>query len=219
MDIRKMIGKEIEGKYGIFTITGIIDNSKKTTRYEVEFKKTKHKMFAMAKTIKSGIVKDPYFENVQFVAKSGIWEKTKENKHFKSIWSGMIARCYNKKHEAYIRYGAKGVYVTEEWLCFENFLNDAKYIEGFNQEKFDNSELELDKDIKKLGYYSKESCKWVSFQENNKGKINEKTFYVDGKETNGLRLFCKENNLPFTSVQRAIKQNKLYRGFQFNESN
>lgn len=40
-------------------------------------------------------------------------------------WSSMHTRCLNPKHEAYPRYGGRGITVCERWLhSFENFLTD-----------------------------------------------------------------------------------------------
>lgn len=39
------------------------------------------------------------------------------------IWYGMIMRCYDDKNKDYLSYGAKGVYVSDEWRLYSNFKN------------------------------------------------------------------------------------------------
>lgn len=47
----------------------------------------------------------------------------KETKVYKS-WRSMRARCLDKTHKSYSRYGARGIHVCDRWLIFENFLAD-----------------------------------------------------------------------------------------------
>ena len=87
-----------------------------------------------------------------------------------SRWSGMLHRCYNKSSSGYLHYGAKGVYVCEEWLTFSNFYMwfIENYIEGY----------EIDKDIKGVldekgnKYYSPESCMFVSSEDNQNERLS-----------------------------------------------
>lgn len=83
-------------------------------------------------------------------------------------WYSMFVRCYSEKfHEKRPTY--KDCYVCERWLLFSNFISDFKLINGYDEEKFLNGELELDKDIKSNGKnkeYSLENCMLVSALEN-----------------------------------------------------
>lgn len=84
----------------------------------------------------------------------------------------MIARCYDKNCKSYTRYGEKGVAVCKRWYRFDHFLEDLPHIDDYNEEKFNNGELELDKDLKQysLPYnkriYSLETCTFVTPKEN-----------------------------------------------------
>src|SRR4051812_12317508 len=40
------------------------------------------------------------------------------------IWTGMMQRCTNRKHEHYEDYGGRGISVDDRWLNFETFLED-----------------------------------------------------------------------------------------------
>lgn len=92
-----------------------------------------------------------------------------ENKKYYGIWRDMLGRCYdqnNKRYKANIN-----VVVCKRWLCFENFLEDCPKIDGWDEQKFQNGEIVLDKDKKqryqKNKVYSKDTCSWLSASENN----------------------------------------------------
>ncbi|MFZ4779370.1 MAG: recombinase family protein, partial [Terrimicrobiaceae bacterium] len=42
----------------------------------------------------------------------------------RAVWNGMKARCSNPEHEAFPRYGGRGIKVCERWEVFENFISD-----------------------------------------------------------------------------------------------
>lgn len=80
-----------------------------------------------------------------------------------NVWTGMNARCNNPNNIGYSDYGAKGVYVSDDWNesnpeGLENFFSDmeATYKPGYV----------LDKDIRaipgKPKCYSKDTCVWVT---------------------------------------------------------
>ena len=85
-------------------------------------------------------------------------------------WQSMIKRCYSEKvHEK--RHTYKNCVVCQRWLLLSNFVEDFKLIDGYNDEKFLNGELELDKDIKSNGQnkeYCLENCILISKSENSK---------------------------------------------------
>ena len=82
----------------------------------------------------------------------------------------MLERCYSEKyHETRPTY--KNCSVCKKWLLLSNFINDFKLIDGYDDEKFLNGELCLDKDIKSNGEnkeYSLENCLLVSKGENSR---------------------------------------------------
>lgn len=79
------------------------------------------------------------------------------------IYSGMKARCYNKKATHYIDYGSRGITVCKEWLDdFMNFYNWAM-THGYSDD------LTIDR-IDVNGNYCPENCRWtdIGTQQNNK---------------------------------------------------
>lgn len=77
-------------------------------------------------------------------------------------------RCNNKNHKEWKNYGGRGVTFDPKWQSVSGFIDDVDKIDGWNEEEFLNHKLQLDKDMKVEGnkLYSKETCMWVSPQEN-----------------------------------------------------
>ena len=84
-------------------------------------------------------------------------------------WHSMKARCYNKNHSAYSRYGGRGIKVCDSWLnSLENFVKDMGIRpDGMTLDRIDND-----------GNYTPDNCKWSTKHEQviNR-RINRKITY------------------------------------------
>ncbi len=77
-------------------------------------------------------------------------------------WIAMKARCNNLQHPEYKNYGGRGISVCRRWeLDFKNFLEDM----GSKP----SSTATLDR-INVNGNYTKENCRWISIQEQQKNR-------------------------------------------------
>lgn len=77
-------------------------------------------------------------------------------------WASMIQRCHNPKSINYCHYGARGIFVCDEWRDFKRFKKWAD-ISGFK------SSLQIDR-IDNYKGYSPDNCRWVTRSENNRNK-------------------------------------------------
>ena len=89
-------------------------------------------------------------------------------------WDAMKSRCLNPKDKDYkTRYGSKGITVSNEWLQFQNFLNDmGSRPEGMTLDRIDGTK----------GYYNG-NCKWATAleQANNRKDTNMLSFLGETK--------------------------------------
>lgn len=102
------------------------------------------------------------------VASCGCWNVDSHTTHgmaytsLHNVWTGMKQRCTNEKHNAYHRYGGRGIYVCDDWKTFENF-RDWALTNGYDPT------LTIDRKDNSRGYYP-ENCRWVDnvTQQNNR---------------------------------------------------
>lgn len=100
-------------------------------------------------------------------------------------WKVLIARCYDRQHDAYPYYGQKGVHVCDQWLRFSNFRREVKELDGWSEKLAHWDEYQLDKDILGTGFrYSLETCTWASRADNQRAKYHQRHYLVhDSGET------------------------------------
>jgi hypothetical protein len=79
-------------------------------------------------------------------------------------WQSMITRCTNPKHEAWARYGGKGITICARWIGddgFQNFLSDmGERPEGLTLDRKDNN-----------GDYTPANCRWSTPTEQARGSL------------------------------------------------
>lgn len=96
--------------------------------------------------------------------------ENKWNKKVYQTWNNMLSRCYSSKvHNKNPTY--QDCSVCSKWLRLSNFVEDFKLIDGYNEDKFLDGQLCLDKDVKSNGEnkeYSLENCMWISMSKNTK---------------------------------------------------
>lgn len=228
----KLVGctfKNTQGKE--FTVTKAFYNTeKKSYKFEIIFTESGYKRITSRSDIKKGLVRDRLSGCVSGVGYLG-YASVYDNEKVYRIWTNIIGRCYDKNNTSYERYGAKGVTVCIRWHNFDNFLEDFTAIEGYDEEKFQNGELELDKDIKqqniKNKIYSKETCIFVSrkindiYRDNSTRKtVKFKAKFNDDewKHYSSIREFCKANNLNNASVSLAIREKRNHKGWTFERN-
>lgn len=154
-------------------------------------------------------------------------ERNKSNllyRRLRAIKDSMMGRCYNKNNSKYLAYGARGVRVDEKWHKLAGFLDDIDSIDGWDEELFLAGKLRLDKDKKSRDnlLYSKDTCSWISPQENSKykpsaqRKIHAKSpeghFYSFYNQTD----FAKEHGLDRPGIHACVHKKRIHHmGWQF----
>ena len=145
----------------------------------------------------------------------------------RNTWVNMMKRCYDKQSISYKAYGKKGVFVDSRWHNPANFINDVKLLDGWEAKLNNWNDFELDKDYYGAGYYSKDTCVWVSSSENNlyignpiKIILNEQEniyhSYKDAENKTGIpksTLIRWKNS----DIVKTRKSNKQYEGIEISE--
>lgn len=229
--LNNLIGKIFENnagqKYIVLNISG--KNKSGNYKYKIRFLNTGYEREVEKVEIKRGKIKDKLEKSVFGIGYLGN-VKMSEYKREYSVWSGMLERCYSPNSPAYNSYGGKGVKVSKRWLSFENFLNDIKFIEGYDDNLFRKGLLYLDKDIKQQDkdisqrIYSLETCCFVTFNENNKHRNYEskkKSFIAISPDNirylvKGIKEFARQYNLTHQAIARCLKgKQKTHKGWRF----
>lgn len=120
------------------------------------------------------------------------------------VWSGMIQRCTNKNHDAYYRYGGRGITVCERWASsFENFIKDLGHRPS------DNHTLER---IENDKGYMPGNVKWATKLDQGKNKCNNRLITVNGK-TQHLNQWARD-----LGIDRTILKDRVHRKWSDEET-
>lgn len=220
--LKKPINDDIHSSknYGDFVIL----NDDNKSEVSIQFIETGYEMSSSNSNLIRGQVKDPYFKKYFGVACIGEYNKTNlYHTHLKSIWCNMISRCYNVSDKDYNRYGANGIYVSNDWLIFANFQDDVSKLPNWDLKKSSLDEYTLDKDVNGGHSYSIHNCMWLDKKTQSSNKID--TIHFDVITPNGdvlknitsLTDFCNKNGLDVSDANSRLNGKYKYtiQGFDF----
>lgn len=172
-------------------------------RATIQFLETGYITKVNMATLSGGRIKDKLKPSICDVGYIGYCDTSNREQEY-TLWKGIIERCYNPKRQDYKNYGKKGVTVCDRWKCFANFLEDLKNIEGYDEEKFIQKQLDLDKDIKQKNVttnkkvYGLETCMFIDKHINRSIVARQSTPNVNIISTKGnciLKTSCPVEEL------------------------
>ena len=139
------------------------------------------------------------------------------------LWYNMNKRCYNQNSPDYKYYGGKGVTTSEEWKTLDKFIEQIDKIKGFDEEKFLNGELVLDKDTEQMNnkIYSLETCEFIPKTLSNQRKpAQQKKFNVyyedEHKGTfHNQSEVAKKFGIRQGTISWCLTNDKVYKGWYF----
>lgn len=143
----------------------------------------------------------------------------KTKSRFYKIWSGMRTRCYNIKCKDYKNYGAKKVYICEEWINrdtgfrnFEKWCLDNNFQDGLTIDRID---------VK--GIYEPSNCRFITPAEQNKNQRPKSNIGIDyifdtrnykSKEASNFRIYAGNHKSRYAmTLERALEIRKEIYGF------
>ena len=132
------------------------------------------------------------------------------SKHrLESILYGMHRRCENKSDWAYKYYGARGVYVCDEWKGIAPFYEWAinnGYKDGLEIDRIDNN-----------GPYAPWNCRWVTSEENHQNtSANKRVICTDSEtgdttEYGSIRQASRATGIAAATITRMLKGKRTYK--------
>lgn len=185
-------------------------------QFLIRFVKTGYEYKALMHHIQNGAVKDVYMPVIFDVGCIGDANTSTHKKEY-HLWVRMLSRCYNPNNPSYKHYGALGVTVSKEWLCFSNFLKDLKTLDGYNH-WVNGEKCDLDKDLKQQHVpknervYSKDTC-CILIREQNVYMASKDFHEKSTRKYYGVKQLS-ENKY---AVNISIKGKNTYLGTYSNE--
>jgi hypothetical protein len=109
-------------------------------------------------------------------------------------WAAMKQRCHNPNDASYPRYGARGVFVCDEWRhSFSRFLADmGERPAGLTLDRKDST-----------GPYSPDNCRWATYTEQARNTRRNHLHTIDGV-TRCLTEWCEVLGEPWTTVKKRV---------------
>lgn len=121
------------------------------------------------------------------------------------IYTQMMRRCYNSRHDTYQKYGAKGVVVCEEWRG-----NPSEFIRWAMANGY-RDDLTIDRIAGGTSPYSPDNCRWATVEQQANNRSSNRTLVHDGKRytiAEAVRVF---------GVPRDRLKYRLKRGLPIEE--
>jgi hypothetical protein len=119
----------------------------------------------------------------------------KTNSKVYNSWRGMKDRVLNENHYGHKWYKAKGITICEQWMRFDNFLNDmGEPPPGTTLDRIDNNK----------GYY-KENCRWVSMKIQRRNRSDSKRFHFGGHQKT-LAEWSESTGIPYKTLRSRIQE-------------
>lgn len=113
------------------------------------------------------------------------------------VWRSMVRRCHEVNNPQYHRYGARGIYVCDEWQNdfsrFVEWSSLAGYAEGLQIDRIDND-----------GPYSPENCRYVAAMQNANNRRNNVRLTALGK-TQTVSEWARECGVTSAAIMSRLR--------------
>ena len=126
---------------------------------------------------------------------------------FRKIWISMNARCYDKNHDNYFRYGGRGIKIQfKDYIDFYNkmFKSYKALADEIGEENVSIERVNVD------GDYSEENCYWIHIKDQSVNRNTTVCFKATDPfgrvyYAKNLFKFCQDHNLNRSSMNLVTK--------------
>lgn len=113
------------------------------------------------------------------------------------IWSGMMKRCYARKHVLSHRYMGRGIEVCQEWREDMNkffvWATENGYRDGLSIDRIDNN-----------GNYEPSNCRWASAAVQQRNMSRNVNYTINGI-TKCQAQWCRDLGISPSTIRRRLK--------------
>lgn len=212
------VGDIVTNNQGIRFVITFIYKADNHTRFKVKSVQSGY----IADVCRSALYNGRYKDNLSTNNSLGICIGYASNtgKYYRT-WYSIWKRCYDVNSKAYKWYGADGVRVCDRWRRLDYFIKDCQEIPGFNEDKFFNGDIQLDKDTYGKKLYSKETCVFISRERNHNTTRRNKPFYIikNGKKLEMFSIVkccAKKYHLDDSCICKCLKgERSQHKGYKF----
>lgn len=111
-------------------------------------------------------------------------------------WRAMKARCLNPSHQAYDRYGGRGISVCERWMDFESFLSDmGRRPIGKTLDRINNNRG-----------YSPDNCRWATWTEQQRNRRDNVSLTIGGIYFPSISAAAEHLGLKRKTLERRVRK-------------
>lgn len=119
------------------------------------------------------------------------------------IWNDIKSRCTRKAEQSYYRYGARGIFICDEWkndfMSFYNWSMSNGYADNLTIDRIDVN-----------GNYEPCNCRWATYTEQANNRRNN-IIVTYNNETRTLKQWCGFLGVNYKLVwERMKKYNKTF---------
>jgi hypothetical protein len=123
------------------------------------------------------------------------------HKRMYSVYSTMIARCHNPNSISYKYYGAKNIFVCDEWKndfsTFVEWADNNGYNDSLSIDRIDNTKG-----------YSPDNCRWIPLADQSKNKTTSVSYTHNG-ETHNMKEWCAILHFDYALAKSRRKTAKI----------
>jgi len=169
-----MIGKQF-GRLKVVEYIGKDSNRSKLFKCVCECGKetvTRKEKLVSGMVNSCGCLSSEFWSKLNY--KHGYARKGQYNRKY-AIYSHMRDRCHNPNNPAYKNYGARGIFVCDEWLnnpdAFMEWADNSGYSDNLSIDRIDNNKG-----------YSPNNCRWATDKEQARNKRNNVLVECNGEK-------------------------------------